>query len=249
MSDEHPFDALQAGRERSAVSTPRGTWIMGQRWEDLLFLSWAVPVDAIRPLVPAGVEVDVFDGSAWVSVVAFWMEKAHFRGLPPIPFLASFAEVNVRTYVRAGDHPCVWFLSLDTQSHVNVFIARHAFHVPYFYAEVEMQRGAETTFRSARPGGACAFEVTYHATGMEFVPAAGTLEEFLTERYSLVCTSHDGRLMRGDIQHDPWRLRPAEWTPRRMELVASVGMGLESRDPVAFHSAATQVVLWAPVAI
>ena len=250
MTDPHlTFDALQSERERSAIPTPRGHWIMGQRWEDLLFLSWPVPVEAIRALVPAGVEIDTFEGTAWVSAVPFWMERAHFRGLPPIPFLASFPEVNIRTYVRAGEHRAVWFLSLDTQSHVNVFLARHAFHLPYFFADVEMRRGDEIQFRSERDGGVAAFEVTYRGTGPESVPAEGTLEHFLTERYSMVCTSHEDVLFRGDIAHDPWRLRAAEWTPKRMELPAILGMGLGSREPVAFYAAATQVALWAPVRI
>ena len=163
MTAEPPsaFDALQEDRERSSVETPRGNWIMGQSWEDLLFLSWPVPVAALRPMVPDAVEIDTFDGAAWVSAVPFWMEGAHFRGLPPIPHLGSFPEVNTRTYVRAGDHASVWFLSLDTQSHINVFIARHAFHLPYFFADVTMERGDEIAFRSARAHDRAAFEVRY----------------------------------------------------------------------------------------
>ena len=250
MTDPHAaFDELQAERERSPVPTPRGAWIMGQRWEDLLFLSWPVPAESMRALVPAGIEVDTFEGSAWVSAVPFWMERAHFRGLPPIPFLASFAEVNIRTYVRAGEHRAVWFLSLDTQSHVNVFIARHAFHLPYYFAQVEMKRADDVSFRSEREGGVAGFEVAYRGDGEEFVPAEGTLEHFLTERYSMVCRSHDDHLFRGDIAHDPWRVRSATWTPARMDLVATLGLGLESKTPVAFYAAATQVVLWAPVRI
>jgi uncharacterized protein YqjF (DUF2071 family) len=251
MTDDQPaaFEALQGERARSAVETPRGDWIMGQRWEDLLFLSWPVPIGDLEGRVPPGVEIDTFDGAAWISVVPFWMEGARFRELPPIPFLASFPEVNVRTYVRAGDHRSVCFLSLDTQSHVNVFIARHAFHLPYFFSDVQMERGDEISFRSARPGGQAAFAVRYGPSGDEFVPSEGSLEHFLTERYSMVCSGHDETLYRGDIQHDPWRLRAARWRSDRMDLVAALGLGLESREPVAFYSASTQVVLWAPVKI
>ena len=241
------FEALQAEREHSAIPTPTGHWIMGQRWEDLLFLSWPVSVEAMRAVVPPGVDVDTFDGSAWISAVPFWMEGAHFRGLPPIPYLASFPEVNIRTYVRSGEHRAVWFLSLDTQSHINVFLARHAFHLPYVYADVRMQRGDEVRFRSERDGRTAAFEVTYRGTGEASIPTDGTLEQFLTERYSMVCASHEGALFRGDIAHDPWRLQQAEWTASRKDLLATVGLGLEAREPVAFYAAATQVALWAPV--
>jgi len=251
MTAEHAsaFDSLQIERERSSVETPRGNWIMGQRWEDLLFLSWPVPVDALRSFVPGPVEVDTFDGSAWVSVVPMWMEGAHFRGLPPIPHLASFPEVNVRTYVRVGDHRAVWFLSLDTQSHVNVFIARHAFHLPYFFAEVAMDRGREISFRSARADDEAAFDVRYSPDGDERIPVEGTLEHFLTERYAMACAGHDDTLYRGDIQHDPWSIRSTKWTPKRLDLVAVLGLELEAAEAVAFYSAQTQVVLWAPVRI
>jgi len=250
MTPESPtYDALQSERERSSVETPKGHWIMGQRWEDLLFLSWPVSVDAIRPLVPDEIEVDVFDGSAWISVVPFWMEGARFRGLPPIPFLNSFPEVNIRTYVRTGDHAAIWFLSLDTQSHVNVFIARHAFHLPYFFADVAMERGEEIAFRSERDGGAAAFDVRYRPKGEGSTPAGGTLEHFLTERYSMVCTGHDDTLYRGDIQHDPWQLQGVSWSAERMDLVGALGFGVEEREPVAFYSSFTEVALWAPVRI
>jgi uncharacterized protein len=246
---EETYEALQTHRERSVVPTPLGNWIMGQRWEDLLFLSWPVPVEKIRPLVPPGLEIDTFDGSAWLSVVPMWMERARFRGLPPIPFLNSFPEVNVRTYVRAGDHRAVWFLSLDTQSHVNVFLARHAFHLPYFYAEVEMERGEEVSFRSSRPGDAAALELRYRPDGDETTPREGSFEDFILERYSMACLGHDDTLYRGDIQHDPWQVRQVKWTADRMDLVGILGFGVEDREPVALYSAFTDVALWAPVRI
>ena len=240
---EQPFDSLEAERERSSVPTPQGRWIMGQRWEDLLFISWPIDAAWLRPFVPEPVQIDEFEGRAWLSVVAFWMERAHFRGLPPIPHLSSFAEINVRTYVSHGDHSAVWFLSLDTESHINVFLARHAFHLPYEYAEIDMRRGEETVFRSERPGGAAAVELSYRPEGPESVPADGSLEHFLTERYALMCASHEAKLHRGDIQHTPWRLRAASWNAKRMEVLAPLGLTVEG-DPVVFYAAATDVALW-----
>lgn len=246
---EVPYDSLSEARERSVVPTPKGPWIMGQRWEDLLFVSWPVPVEAVAPHIPAGLEIDVAEGTAWISVVPFWMAHAHFRHLPPIPFLSSFPELNLRTYVRAGEHRAVWFLSLDTESHVNVFIARHAFNLPYFYADVAMARGDQIVFRSERPGSSAQFEVAYRPVGEEAVPAEGSLEYFLTERYSLVCADEDQRLYRGDIQHAPWRLRPAEWTATSLDIVSESGFDVAGRDPIVFYAAMTEVALWKPVSL
>ncbi len=246
---EGPYDAPSQAREVSSIPTPRGPWIMGQRWEDLLFVSWPVPIEALRPHIPAAVEIETAEGSAWISAVPFWMSHAHFRNLPPIPFLSSFPEVNLRTYVRAGDHRAVWFLSLDTESHINVFLARHAFNLPYVYADVAMARGDEITFRSVRKDGRSAFDVRYRPAGEERVPPEGTLEHFLTERYSMVCANKDGDLYRGDIQHAPWRLRDADWTAKSMALVSDAGFDVEGRDPLVFYSAMTDVVLWKPIRI
>lgn len=246
--DPAQFASLAGDRERSEVPTPTGKWIMGQRWEDLLFMSWPIDARELEPYVSPKVQIDEADGRAWISVVPFWMQDAHFRGLPPIPFLSSFPEVNVRTYVSSGGHKAVWFLSLDTESHINVFLARHAFHLPYVYAKVEMDRGAEIAFRSERPRGGARFEATYRPDGPEAVPVEGTLEHFLTERYSMIGVDHEGELFRGDIQHAPWRLRNAIWKADRMELLAPLGIEVTG-DPVVFYAAFTEVVLWPPVRI
>jgi uncharacterized protein YqjF (DUF2071 family) len=209
-------------------------------------MSWPIEASRLEPFVHRKVRIDEMNGSAWISVVPFWMQDAHFRGLPPIPFLSSFPEVNVRTYVSAGGHRAVWFLSLDTESHINVFLARHAFHLPYVYAKVEMDRGAEVAFRSERRRGEAGFWVTYRADGVETVPAEGTLEHFLTERYSMMGVDHEGELFRGDIQHAPWRLRKAIYTNGRMDLLSPLGLEVRG-EPVVFYSAFTEVVLWPPV--
>jgi uncharacterized protein YqjF (DUF2071 family) len=224
------------------------SWIMRQRWEDLLFLSWPVPVEAVRPLVAPAVEVDTFDGSAWVSAVPFWMERARFRGLPPLPFVSSFPEVNVRTYVRSGEHRAVWFLTLETQSRINVALARFAFHAPYNYARVSMRRNGEIVFRSARPGGDAAFEVRYRGDGPATVPAQGTLEHFLGERYAMVGASERGTVYRGDIEHEPWSITGARWTADALDVVETAGVRVAG-DPVAFYAAGTDVKLWAPVTV
>lgn len=242
------YGAVAGHRERSPIPTPAGHWIQGQRWEDLLFCSWPVSVDAVRPLVPDGVEIDTFDGGAWVSVVPMWMEDAHFYRLPPLPFIADFPEVNLRTYVKADGIPGVWFLSLDTESRINVAIARFGFQLPYFYARVSMQRGIDAfRFRSIRPDDEAELDVEYRPEGEPFEPAEGTLEYFLTERYSMYCTMRRGRLYRGDIQHTPWELRRATMDLRRADLVGAMGVKLGGEDPVVFYSKATDVVLWKPI--
>ena len=81
------------------------------------------------------------------------------------------------------------------------------------------------------------------------MPPEGTLEHFLTERYSMVCADEDGDLYRGDIQHAPWRLRNVEWSSTSMSLVTDAGFDVGGQAPVAFYSAMTEVALWKPIRI
>ena len=93
---------------------------MRQSWHDLLFMHWRVPADVLRPLIPPGLEVDTFDGSAWIAVVPFRMSDVAPRFVPAVPGLSAFPELNVRTYVARDGKPGVWFFSLDAGNRLAV---------------------------------------------------------------------------------------------------------------------------------
>src|SRR5437867_5100192 len=113
---------------------PSRPWVTTMRWHDLLFLHWPVRPEIIRPLIPNGLELDTFDGAAWIGVVPFRMTGVRLRWLPPLPGISAFPELNVRTYVRVRDRPGVYFFSLDAGSRTAVAMARAWFHLPYFHA-------------------------------------------------------------------------------------------------------------------
>ncbi len=74
------------------------------RWRDLLFAHWPIEVEALRALVPPALEIDTFDGRAYLGIVPFRMEDVAPRGVPALPRVSAFPEVNVRTYVRHAGH-------------------------------------------------------------------------------------------------------------------------------------------------
>ena len=76
--------------------------VMTQFWADLVFLHWRYDVDVVQRLLPPGVLVDAHDGSAWVALVPFRMERLGLPGVGPLPLVSQVPEVNVRTYVRSG---------------------------------------------------------------------------------------------------------------------------------------------------
>ena len=114
---------------------------MRQNWRELLFLHWAFAPELIRPLIPRELELDLFEGKAYVGLVPFTMTGVRPTGLPAIAGLSSFHETNVRTYVHVdGRDPGVWFFSLDAANTIAVRLARGLFHLPYHRARMFLER-------------------------------------------------------------------------------------------------------------
>jgi uncharacterized protein YqjF (DUF2071 family) len=219
---------------------PRG-WVMGQTWEDLLFAHWRVPVEEIRPHVPPGLEVEQHDGTAWLGITPFRLTSLRARGTLPLPYLSSFLELNVRTYVRAGDRPGIWFFSLDASSRAAVEVARRTYRLPYFHARMSAnRRGESIDYECARIEEAGrVFSGSYRPSGSVSYADPGSLEWFLTERYCLYTTDR-GVLARADIHHELWPLQPAEAT---IELAPISPLELRG-EPVLHFSRRQDVVIW-----
>jgi hypothetical protein len=216
---------------------------MAQTLDDLLFAHWRVSADAVRQLLPAGLDVDEQDGSAWLGVTPFVVTGLRAHGLLPLPRASSFRELNVRTYVTRDGKPGIWFLSLDASSHLAVAAARLLYRLPYFHADILFRRrGTRILFDSARDEGA-AFSASYEPQGSPVAPGPGSIEEFLTERYCLY-VEHGGRLHRADIHHRPWPLQPVS-ADIQLNTMSPASLGLEG-DPLFHYSGRQDVVIWAP---
>ena len=230
------------------VSRP---WVMRMRWVDLLFAHWPLEPAALRPLIPAGLELETFDGAAWLGVVPFAMEDVAPRGVPAVPRLSAFPELNVRTYVTHQGRPGVWFLSLDTTSRLTVFGARRFFHLPYVQAKMAAERdGQAIDYRSQRQDGSAppaTFEARYSPIGPVSLADPGSLEAFLTERRRLFAVDARGRIERTEIRHRPWPLQPASATITRNELPAAHGLTLPDVAPHLRFSARVDVRAWWPL--
>jgi uncharacterized protein YqjF (DUF2071 family) len=230
---------------------PGGTWALAMNWHDLLFMHWLVPKEALRPLVPPALEVDTFEGSAWIGVVPFRMTGVRPRFLPSVPALSDFPEINVRTYVTAGGRPGVWFFSLDAHNKVAVRLARASYGLPYFDARMSCETRPDGTvaYRSERThrGAAPArFAASYRPTGELPGSRPGTLEHFLTERYCLYSAGRGGRVRRGEIHHQLWPLREAEVEVEELEMTGQIGLQLPDTQPVLHFSERLDVFAWLP---
>lgn len=228
---------------------PAGPWIMLQKWHDLLFAHWPVPAELLRPQIPAQLEIDTFDGQAWLAVVPFRMSGVRLRGTPAMPWLSAFPELNVRTYVTCREKPGVWFFSLDAENPIAVGIARGWFHLPYFRARmscIERNGWIEYASRRTHAGAASAdLRGSYRPVDEPFHPSPGTLECFLTERYCLYALNKQGNLLRGEIHHPPWPLQRAEAAWECNTMAEPLGIKLDSR-PFLHFARRQDVLVWPP---
>src|SRR5690606_7876276 len=117
---------------------PQRTPWMHQHWGGLVFLHWHLPPDVLRSRIPAPLEIDAFDGSAWIGLTPFALWGARPSFLPPLGRISSSYELNVRTYVRLGNVPGVWFFSLEASNLLAVLGARSTFRLPYRWASMAM---------------------------------------------------------------------------------------------------------------
>jgi uncharacterized protein len=156
------------------------------------------------------------------------------RGLPSLPGISEFPELNVRTYVRVGGKAGVYFFSLDAGNRVAVQAARTLLNLPYHKAAMSVTptAGGGFAYDSRRSGdGGAQFTGTYEPSGAPFVPVAGSLEYFLTERYCLYNLDRRGVPYRLDIHHPVWSLQPAKAQLMRNTMTDASGIALPDQLP------------------
>lgn len=207
-----------------------------QRWTDLTFLHWRSEAATVRRLLPPGLELDTWDGDAWIGLIPFHMSGVRPRWGPPVPGISAFHETNLRTYVHYAGKPGIWFFSLEAASRLAVWAARRWWHLPYFFADLGLHRSGDQLRYTGRRAGQPQAE---YDVSVRLLPAtaesgtradyesaaAGTLEHFLVERYHLYARSPDGWLWRGQVHHRPYPLGPVELLQARQTLTDAAGLG------------------------
>ncbi len=218
-----------------------------QRWHDLLFVHWKLPVEDVAGLVPPELTIDTWDGSAWLGIVCFTMAGVRPWWFAPLPGISAFHETNVRTYVHyRGERPGVWFFSLDAASSLAVRVARWRWKLNYFRSQMEVARtGPALRYASRRlwpaPAGA-ELHISAEVCGPlgQAAPGEaaghaplGTLEHFLVERYILYTRASSGPLLSAQVHHAPYPLQAARVIECQQTLAAAAGLELDARAPPA----------------
>lgn len=229
---------------------PPGPGVMAQTWHDLLFAHWPLAADELRRAIPPVLEVDTYEGQAWIAVVPFWMSGVRLRGLPSAPWLSTFPELNVRTYVTAGGKPGVYFFSLDAGNPVAVTLARRWYHLPYFHARMTVRRHGEvfhySSHRTHRHAPPARFIGRYRPAGEVFSAEPGSLVDWLTARYCLYAVDSRQCVQWADIHHAPWPLQRGELEIEANTMVEALGLALPDTPPLLHFARRLDVVAWAP---
>jgi uncharacterized protein YqjF (DUF2071 family) len=217
---------------------------MAQTWHDLLFAHWPIDAATLRSLVPAELPLDAFEGRCWLGIAPFRMSHIHARGVPPLPGLSRFPELNVRTYVSLDGKPGVYFFSLDAANRIAVWAARTFFRLPYFQAEMTCEtRNDEILYHSRRRTGPAEFRARYRPIRPVELRRRGSLEHWLTERYCLYTVS-GGHVYRAEIHHEPWPLQDAEATIEVNTMAAAAGIQLPHVEPLLQFAGRLEVLIW-----
>ena len=224
---------------------PVRTAVMRQRWVDLAYVHWRYDPGVVQQLLPNGLEVDTFDGSAWVGLIPFSMRGVGLPHGPAVPYLGSFAEVNVRTYVRQGDRRGVWFFSLDVDRLLPALVARLTYRLPYCWGRTSHVRDGDTLTTLVRrrwPGRVSDSHLTIE---MGEPVVADELDIFLTARWGLFSPTR--RSVRyAPVDHEPWPLRTATLRHLDDSLVQAAGLPQPDGEPHVRCSNGVSVRIGAP---
>ncbi len=210
---------------------------MLQQWQSLTFLHWRYQPETIQRLLPPGLQVDTFDGSAWVGLVPFVLCNLRVPFTPAVPWLSRFPETNVRTYVKGPDGGRgVWFFTLEADRLLAVLAARVFYRLPYRWAAMRVQQrnGDVTEYQSRRrkPFGK-AYTNLAIARGEQVI--SGPLDHFLTARYRLY-TSFGQSIAFANIEHQPWPLYSGTVLRLQENLIERSGLPSPQGEPTVHFS-------------
>ena len=221
---------------------------MMQGWRDLTYVHWPYDPGVVQARLPEGLTVDTHGGSAWVGLVAFHMQRIRLPGMPAVPYLGTFPETNVRTYVRGRDgRPGVWFDSLDVNRILPVVVARASYRLPYMWSKMSIERrGDRVTYIARRrwPGPRGAYSALSIRRSEQLLEPSD-LERFLTARWGLF-TQLRSRLAYAPVEHPPWPLEAAEIAYLHDDLVEAAGYPAPSGAPLVHYSPGVEVRIGLP---
>jgi len=220
--------------------------VMVQQWRDLAYVHWRYPAHEVQALLPSGIEVDVHDGSAWVGLIPFSMRKIGLPRLPAVPYLGSFPEVNVRTYVRCNGQPGVWFFSLDVNRFLPALVARTTYLLPYCWGSAHHLRQGDVLTTDVRRRWPSRSSTKISISIGDAIENPDDTAVFLSARWGLYSKGFRGSLRYAPVDHEKWPLYSATLLNLDDSLVTSAGLSAPQGDPHVMFSPGVSVRVGLP---
>lgn len=217
---------------------PLGKWQYYQEWNEVLFLHWGVPMDAIQKLVPKGLDIDTFQGKAYISLVPFSMKNIRPRLLPAFPLISDFHEINIRTYVSKHDKHGVFFLKIEAEKVLSVLLARKFSGLAYKKSTIRRQNGKYSSGNSSLNS-----KLLVEFKVGDAIAEKTELDKFLTERYCLFL-EEGGKMFRYDIHHKEWPLRSVEVNKLEISNQGEEINLISGMPELSHYSAGVKVLAW-----
>ncbi len=226
----------QIPRDHLPFPMPERPHALVQEWRNLTFMHWEVKPDDLIHHIPEGLEIDLFQGKAYVGTIPFVMKNVRPRLLPSLPGVSTFPEFNIRTYVTRNGKPGVLFITLEAQSRITCWHAPRSYGLPYRYAKCNLDVSNDKyAWKSRRNSDGVELEGECKIHGVSRVAEKDSLEHFLFERYSLY-TEHKGKLHMAYTLHAPWVFRDGTVNIVKNTLTESYGLGIDVMNPQHVHA-------------
>ncbi len=232
------IDRIRSEVSHRPFGLPQGPWTYYQEWNDVLFFHWTIPFEILRKCVPEKLNIDTFDGTCYVTLVAFTMEKIRPRFLPSVGFISNFDEINLRTYIDNSDKKGVYFLNIEAGSLISVFLAKALSGLPYEKASIKRSPGAYNSTNGLK---GFYLDTEFEVGGI--IQYKSALDKWLTERYCLYLNKNN-ELYRYDIHHEEWKLNTLNI--KKLNLGYTIDeVNLSDRQPdLSHYSSGVKVIAW-----
>lgn len=223
--------------EHRPWAIPAESWRYYQEWNNALFLHWQVDYNELRKFVPADLEIDLFDGKPWVSLVAFTMEKIRPKYFPSFSPISDFDEINIRTYVKKNKKSGVYFLSIEGGTYISCQLAKGLSDLPYRHSKIVRQ---ENSYCSENKQYNDKLKIAYQV-GKE-LKIKTELDKWLTERYALFQDTKTS-INQFEIHHIEWPIFDLEMKETIIEYKRFNKL-LNNLPHRMHYSTGVQVIAW-----
>ena len=231
------IDDILSQTEHRPWKLPTENWKFYQEWNNAIFLHWQVELAELKKFVPKELEIDLFKGKPWISLVAFTMEKIRPKNLPSFPPISDFDEINIRTYAKFNNKTGVYFLSIEGGKLASCKIAKGISELPYRFSKIKRQNGI---YKSINKEFNDQLDVEFELGKSQTEKTE--VGKWLTERYALFQDTKDS-INEFDIHHLEWPTQKIELKKLKVDYSRFKNL-ITNKPNLTHYSKGVQVIAW-----